>query len=93
MYYNFSRNIGHRLREDPPKILPLPQMWKYKSDQNQWFPRGMDPNIFLFDRTQLCDENGVGKIWYLFLSNKYFGFYNFFVVKCKKVAKIVIFLR
>ena len=53
----------------------------------------MGLNIFLFDRTHICDENGVGKIFYLFLSKKYFGFYEFFVVKCKKAAKIVIFVR
>ena len=53
----------------------------------------MGPNIFLFNRTHLYDKNGAGKMFYLFLSNKYSGFYDFFVVKCKKAIKIVIFVR
>ena len=74
-------------------MIPLPQMWKYKKALIQWAPSGIGPYIFLFDRTLLSDANCVDKIFYLFLSQKYYRFCKFFAFYDEKFVKTNIFLR
>ena len=47
----------------------------------------MGPNICLFDRPHLCDKNGVGKIFHLFFSYKYYNFCLFFYILRQKNRK------
>ena len=61
------RKKWSQVKEGPPKNPTIAAKVNVQiGPESMISKRYMGPNIFLFDRTQLCDENGVGKIWYLF---------------------------
>ena len=84
MYYNFSRKIDHKLK---PENHTIAANVKVQIGPESMIPGGVGPNIFLFDRIHLCYQNGVGKIFYLFLLYKYHNVCRFFYILRQKNNK------
>ena len=91
-YKFFSEKI-FQVKGDPPKITIAANVKAHKKAKIQWSARAIAPKLFFPDRTIPCEEKGVSKFLYLFLSKIYTRFYADFVVKCKKLTKAVIYFR